>query len=205
MAGPDGRADPTDRSPLPRWFYDRPTREVARDLLGTYLVHAPEGAHPPRVVRLVETEAYVAGDPANHAYRGPTPRNRTMFRGPGHLYVYRIHQVVCANVTTRPGEAVLLRAGEPVQGIGSSPQGPGRLCRAMGILHVHDGMDLVDGRITLRPRIGAPPPIQSTPRVGIRRAARRPLRFLVPGSPWVSRRPRPRRSSPLPPQPGSRS
>ena len=95
-------------------FFDRPTRRVARELLGAvFRTRGPGGV---RAVRLVEVEAYVARDPANHAFGGPTRRNRSMFGPPGTLYVYRIHRVVCANVVTRPGQAVLIRAGEPLAG-----------------------------------------------------------------------------------------
>ncbi|EQD50778.1 Methylpurine-DNA glycosylase (MPG), partial [mine drainage metagenome] len=81
--------------------FDRPTTAVARDLLGTVVrTYGPDGV---RAVRLVEVEAYVGHDPASHAFRGPTRRNRSMFGPPGTLYVYRIHRVVCANVVTRRG------------------------------------------------------------------------------------------------------
>jgi len=107
----------------------------------------------------VETEAYVRGDPANHAFRGPTPRNRSMFDAPGTLYVYRIHQVVCANLVARRGEAVLLRAGAPLPNAPGNASGPGRLCRYLGITIEDDGTDTVLGRrVELRlprERIGA--------------------------------------------------
>ena len=172
-----------------RAFFDRPTVRVARELLGmTFGVR--DGATV-RSVRLVETEAYVAGDPANHAFRGPTPRNRSMFLGPGTLYVYRIHQVVCANLVTRAGEAVLLRAGEPLSRGLDPPVGPGRLCRALGIRRSDDGADLCESpRFVLAPGRVRPERIVAGGRVGIRRGAERPLRFALAGSPWVSR-PRP--------------
>jgi DNA-3-methyladenine glycosylase len=174
---------------LGRTFFDRPTVDVARALLGTVLsVEGPDGR---RAVRLVETEAYVSNDPASHAYRGPTPRNRSMFSRPGTLYVYRIHQVVCANLVTRRGEAVLLRAGEPLTpGVGN-PSGPGRLCRALGIRLVDDGTDVAsDRRIALGSGAAVPPAVVVGRRIGIRRAARRRLRFALAGNEWVSR-PRP--------------
>ena len=174
---------------LGRAFFDRPTDRVARELLGTFLsVAAPPGL---RTVRIVETEAYVAGDEANHAYRGPTERNRSMFGRPGTLYVYRIHQVVCANLVTRTGEAVLLRAGAPVSPGLESASGPGRLCRALGLSIDDDGTDVVRGsRVVLRAGPGRPGRIARGPRVGIRRATERPLRFAIAGDPFVSR-PRP--------------
>jgi DNA-3-methyladenine glycosylase len=172
-----------------RAFFDRPATRVARELLGGVLrVRSGEGW---RGIRLVEVEAYLRGDPASHAFRGPTRRNRSMFGRPGTLYVYRIHQVVCANLVARAGEAVLLRAGSPVEGTLSSPSGPGRLCRALGITIADDGVDVVGGgRVRcyrLDPTQWDAPRIVRAPRVGIRLAAERPLRFALEGDPWVSR------------------
>ena len=179
------------RSSSERWlapaFFDRPTLEVARDLLGaTVQVRGPGG---PRATELVEVEAYGPADPASHAYRGPTRRNRTMYGPPGGVYVYRIHQVVCANLVTRRGEAVLLRAGTPVGPERTSASGPGRLCRALGLTFADDGTRVSrTGRFSVR---AAPDrldqAIVASPRVGISRAIDRPWRFSVAGSPWVSR------------------
>ena len=181
---------------LSRSFFDRPTKRVARELLGAVVVDVGDDGHE-RAVRLVETEAYVHGDPANHAYRGPTERNRSMFGRPGTLYVYRIHQVVCANLVTRPGEAVLLRAGAPLSPELGRPVGPGRLCRVLELTLADDGVDAVTGgRLRLLARPGGAVRVAVGPRVGIRRAADRPLRFAVVGSPWVSR-PRPPAVGPL--------
>lgn len=176
---------------LRRTFFDRPTRRVARSLLGCILLVRSEGRT--RSVRLVETEAYVARDPANHAFRGPTRRNRSMFDRPGTLYVYRIHQVVCANLVTRPGEAVLLRAGAPLREGTGNPSGPGRLCRALGLTIDDDGTDVTrSDRVSVRAgAVGGP--VSIGPRVGIRVAVDRPLRFALADDPWVSR-PRPVRS-----------
>jgi DNA-3-methyladenine glycosylase len=178
-----------ERRPIGRAFFARDTVRVARALLGTeFGATGPEGS---RSVRLVETEAYVRGDPASHAFRGPTARNRSMFQAPGTLYVYRIHQVVCANLVTRPGEAVLLRAGEPLRPGMGSPSGPGRLCRALGITLADDGVDVLSSsRFFLRRSEELRDRILVGRRVGIRRAARRRLRFARASSPWVSR-PRP--------------
>ena len=176
--------------PRPRAYYDRPTPEVARDLLGDLLVApVPHGWH---VGRVVETEAYVANDPASHAFRGPTAHNRSMFLGPGTWYVYRIHQVHCANLTTRPGEAVLLRAAEPVTpGLGDT-RGPGRLCRAFGLTRAQDGSSAIEGSfVRVVPGPSPRGPIVSGRRVGIRLARSRRLRFAAKGNRWVSS-PRPR-------------
>ncbi|MEU8106312.1 DNA-3-methyladenine glycosylase [Nonomuraea muscovyensis] len=122
--------------PLPRSFFDRPSHEVAPDLLGRVLVHGGSGGGPDGgadcgsadglvggvAVRLTEVEAYggPGEDPAAHTYRGPTPRNAVMFGPPGHLYVYFTYGMhFCANLVCLPeghGSAVLLRAGEVVAG-----------------------------------------------------------------------------------------
>jgi DNA-3-methyladenine glycosylase len=182
------RAAPPNVTParlvLPRRFYDRPASAVARDLLGKLLVHGTGGGE--RIARIVETEAYMRGDPASHAFRGPTQRNRSMFARPGTLYVFRIHQVVCANAVAREGEAVLLRGGEPIEGIDGSTRGPGRLCGSMGLEIGHDGSDLVHGPVRVH---RCAPPAEKVvvgERVGIRRAADSPLRFALAGNRWVS-------------------
>lgn len=176
--------------PFPRSFLTRRTATVARTLLGALLT--VRGSKGVRTVRIVETEAYVAQDPASHAYRGRTKRNRSMFARPGTLYVYRIHQVVCANIVTRPGQAVLLRAGEPLGALTDSARGPGRLCRALGITLRDDGADAIVGP-RIRLRVGPPRTerVWVGPRVGISRAQERPLRFALIGSKHVSA-PRPK-------------
>lgn len=158
---------------------------MARQLLGTRVV--VRNRHGWRVGRIVETEAYVTGDPASHAYRGPTERNRSMFAGPGTVYVYRIHQVYCLNLTTRRGEAVLLRAVEPITpGLGDT-RGPGRLCRAFGLTRAEDGTSAVTGgRLRVVPGSRGRARIVRGPRVGIRRARTRALRFVLAGNRWVS-------------------
>ena len=171
--------------PLPRAWYDRPTRRVAVDLLGQLLVHRLPGGY--RIARIVETEAYVSGDRANHASRGPTMRNRAMFGPPGTLYVYRIHQVHCANAVTRPGEAVLLRAAEPGPGVVGEPIGPGRLCRALGIGIDRNGSSLIDGPVRLSAGPRPLGPVGRGVRIGIRSDAHWLLRFAVRGNAWVSR------------------
>lgn len=178
------------RAPFPRSWYDRPTLRVARDLLGSYLVRRTEGALA--IARIVETEGYVARDPASHAFRGPTPRNRSMFGRAGTLYVFRIHQVHCANVVTRPGEAVLLRAAEPVAPAGAGTSGPGRLARAFGITRAEDGLDLTRSELRVLPGPRPKEGIVRAPRVGISRAKEPLYRFAIRDDRWVSR-PRPAR------------
>ncbi len=179
----------------------RPTRDVARELLGCVLFRETDAG---RVAgRIVETEAYVADDPANHASRGKTRRNASMFGPPGHVYVYRIHQVYCLNVVTQPegvGEAVLIRAVEPVEGIpimesnrGTADprmlaRGPGRLCQAFGIDKSVDGSPL-DGR-SLGIERGTEPVGEITvrPRIGIRVGTDMLLRFYLAGNRFISKR-----------------
>ncbi|MEM0128897.1 MAG: DNA-3-methyladenine glycosylase [Thermoplasmata archaeon] len=178
----------SDGPRLSRRFFDRPAVAVARDLLGRCLwVAGPSGR---AVGRLVETEAYARGDPASHAYRGPTRRNRSMFAAPGTLYVYRIHRVACANLVCRRGEAVLLRAAAPVRGappLGDA-RGPGRLCRAFGLTAADDGIDATESpRVGVGRRRAKPRRIAAGPRIGISRAVDRPYRFVVVGSPHLSR------------------
>ena len=147
--------------PLPAAFYARDTLLVARELLGTRLVHEP--ADGVRCVgRVVETEAYMGPhDRAAHSSRGRTPRTEVMFGPPGHAYVYFIYGFWhCLNVVTgKRGvpQAVLLRALEPVRGITDRTCGPGLLCRAMHIDRRFNGIDLRGNVLWLeRPKRGAP-------------------------------------------------
>ncbi|MCE5239094.1 DNA-3-methyladenine glycosylase [bacterium] len=211
-------------SPLPRDFYLQPTPRVARGLLGCLLVHdTPDG---PTGGLIVETEAYLAqDDPGCHAAIGRTRRNEVMFGPPGHAYVYRIHQVVCLNVVTAPEgvpEAVLIRALEPTVGadlmrrrrglerLEDLCSGPGKLCQALGITMVHNGLAVTRpplcvtrepvGAVTDRdrsrsvtaPTVTAPPglDIVQTTRIGLRpeRGADLPLRFYLTDNPFISRR-----------------
>jgi len=193
---------------LPRSFYRRPSLTVAPDLLGRTLVRRlPDGTR--LSARIVETEAYREDDPASHSFRGRTARTEVMFGPPGHLYVYFTYGMhFCMNVVTGPdgeGSAVLLRAAEPLEGLDwmaaargtADPRllcsGPGRLCQAMAIAREHNGIDLVAGP-ELRVERGAPVEpdgVAAGPRVGIRMATERPWRFVVAGSRFASRGPRP--------------
>ncbi|MHB8504223.1 MAG: DNA-3-methyladenine glycosylase [Acidimicrobiales bacterium] len=211
MRGPAAApAPPPDGRPPSREWLARPAHDLAPDLLGM-LITRDDG----RVARIVEVEAYGGtSDPASHAYRGPTPRNRTMWGPAGHLYVYRSYGVHwCANVVCGPdgvAGAVLLRAAEAVAGaelMRAARQrdqrqlrdrdlcrGPGRLGRALGLDRTCDGADLVTGAsgLWLTDDGGADPgvrgPVAVTGRVGLSRAADTPWRFLLVRSPAVSGR-----------------
>lgn len=176
------------------------TKALARALIGCVLVRDHESGRT--AGRIVETEAYIPGDPASHAFGGETQRNRSMFFGPFHAYVYLIYGTsLCVNVTSEEagfGAAVLLRALEPLEGLRlmearrrtsrmlDFARGPGRLCQAMAIGRELDGVHMLEsGELwlaagTLKARVG-----KST-RIGITKAARRSLRFYERGNPFVS-------------------
>jgi len=195
--------------PLQRDFYDRDPRRVSRDLLGKLLVR--RDGRKLRIARIVEVEAYLGqNDPAAHSFAGRTPRNAVLWGSPGVAYVYFIYgNHYCFNVSCLPdGEAggVLFRALDPLAGIeemargrGLSPEeakdlrkltsGPGRLAEAFGITRARDnGKDLTTARSDLWiADDGAPRPrVKITPRIGITKAANRPLRFIVEGNAYVS-------------------
>ena len=174
---------------------------MAPRLLGSILVRTgPEGV---TAGRIVETEAYAgADDPASHAFRGETPRNRAMFGPAGRAYVYRIYGVhFCVNVVTgRHGEggAVLIRALEPLDGIplmkarrGRADDlcnGPGKLCQALAIDLALDHADLTPpGPLVLLK--GPQPEHKASRRIGITQAADRLWRFCDPASRHLSRKP----------------
>ena len=183
---------------LPVSFYARPALTVARELLGTHLVLEGEGGR--RVGRIVETEAYVGEhDLACHASKGRTARTEVLFGPPGRAYVYLIYGMYhCFNVVTDQdgvASAVLVRAVEPVEGLPEDARtdGPGRLCRAMGLTLGHNRWDLQCAPLYLEE--GAPiaeAQVARGPRIGVDYAgewAREPYRLWVRGSQHVSRPP----------------
>jgi len=194
---------------LPRAFYARPVDVVAPELLGcTVTSRTPEGDV---VLRLVEVEAYAGqDDPASHAWRGPTPRNRTMFGPPGHAYVYFTYGMHwCLNVVCGPpgvASGILLRAaavisGEPLArerrgaAVPSArlASGPANLARSLGLDGTWDGLDVSRAAGPLLLRSGHPVPedaVVAGPRVGISRATDVPWRFALREDVHVSR-PRP--------------
>ncbi len=168
-------------------FYDRDTVLVAPELLGKLIVIRRDEK---RAARIVETEAYVTGDLANHAFRGRTKRNQSMFKGPGTLYVYSVHGQDCMNAVTKRGEAVLVRAAEPVENVRDRASGPGLLCRAMGITRQDDGKSLVDSDISIMDDGYRPASIVSSPRIGVTEWKDRRLRFHIRDNPFVSKKKR---------------
>ncbi|HET6775344.1 MAG TPA: DNA-3-methyladenine glycosylase [Acidimicrobiales bacterium] len=214
-------APPTAARPVPagwgtvldRSFLGRDPRDVAPNLLNKLLVRSGDGgedgaaAAGVRAGRIVEVEAYCGeADPGSHAFRGMTPRNRTMFGPPGGLYVYFTYGMHwCANVVcgeVGEGVAVLLRALAPVAGVeamyAARPRarrdrdlcsGPAKLCQALGLDGTFDGADLVraDRGVWLADD-GTPPPAapHQTARIGLSAGGEHPWRWCVPGDPHVS-------------------
>lgn len=228
--------------PLSRRFFARDADVVARDLLGRILVHEVDGARlaarvveteayfgpPGRNAHLrrrrdlgpaLRERLLREGDPAAHSYVGVTERNRVMYGPPGFAYVYLIYGLhECFNMTTGPEvepepQAVLLRAGEPVEGAEEMlrrrgrpglkstelASGPAKLARALGITRALYGLDLAAADAPLRFEAGravAQGEVAVTPRIGVVGGEDLPLRFVVAASPHVSRR--------VPQPPGSR-
>jgi DNA-3-methyladenine glycosylase len=176
--------------------FSAPAELVARQLIGVTLLVDGVGG------RIVETEAYDRGDPASHAYSGPTERNGAMFGDPAHAYVYRSYGIHwCLNFVCREaghGAGVLIRALEPLAGLGTMRarrhtdealllcSGPGKLCQALGISRAHNGLALAAPPFALE---AAPAGIEVVvgPRIGISKAVEVPWRFGLAGSPFVSR------------------
>jgi DNA-3-methyladenine glycosylase len=189
--------EPLRRSDLPQ-----ETVALARALLGAIVVR--QTPHGRMSGRIVETEAYLPGDPASHAYARRTPRNAAMFLPHGHAYVYLAYGTsFMLNVSSEAegiGAGVLVRALHPVEGLAlmlanrgdclprDVTRGPGRLARALDIDRRLDGLDLTSGPgplwlATDRHRPGL---VGTSVRIGITRAADRLLRFFVTGNPHVS-------------------
>jgi DNA-3-methyladenine glycosylase len=190
---------------LPRSFYEQSTVDVAKLLLGKFLVR--KHLDGDSVGRIVETEAYIGPqDLACHAAKGRTKRNAVMFGPPGHAYVYFIYGFYnMLNLVTEAKDypaAVLIRAVEPVTGMELMKQrrrsdelrnlasGPGKLCQAFAIDRSLNGADVCAKDLYIEDRGGPPPRILSTARIGVDYAGKwkdKRLRFIVRGSEFVSK------------------
>ncbi len=216
MRTPQTSRQSTRIRPLDRVFFCRDPRRVARDLLGKVLVRERDSLRTRAerlTARIVEVEAYLGvEDPAAHAAAGNTARTAVLFGLPGHAYVYFIYgNHYCLNVSCEPeGQAgsVLIRALEPLSGIDEMARargveihgpkdllkltrGPGRLAQAFGITRARDnGCDLTfaDGSLWIGDDGYRAKGIRTTCRIGITKAAGKPLRFLLGSSPFVSGR-----------------
>jgi DNA-3-methyladenine glycosylase len=187
-------------------FYQRPTLEVAQNLLGKILVRRLNGKD--LAGKIVETEAYIGPeDLACHASKGKTPRTSIMFENGGCAYVYMIYGFYfCLNAVTEPAgypAAVLIRAVEPLEQISTMRRlrrnpardsdiasGPGKLCMAMGIDKSLNGASLAGDTIWIEDRKVTVDEIEAGPRVGVDYAGAykdKPWRFFVRGNPHVSR------------------
>lgn len=140
-------------------FFDRPSTQVAKDLIGVTLLFEGTGGI------IVETEAYHPEDEASHSFRGQTKRNSSMFGPSGYSYIYLSYGIHwCLNAVCLRGSAVLIRALEPTSGTAIMQSrrgvedaqllcsGPGRLCQALGLNRSHDGLSLTKKPFELRPR-----------------------------------------------------
>ena len=182
---------------LTREFFARPVHEVAPELIGATLLVDGVGG------RIVEVEAYEQDDPASHSFRGRTARTASMFGAPGHAYVYRSYGIHwCLNLVCAEdgrAEAALVRALEPIRGLEAMRErrgveaaralcsGPGKLCQALAITRVLDGLPLDEPPFELLSR-EAELPLAVGPRIGITRAVEHPWRYGLAGSPFLSRR-----------------
>jgi DNA-3-methyladenine glycosylase len=197
---------------LPRAFYDRPTLEVTRDLIGKVLVHNRRGLQTSGVI--VEAEAYIGeSDPACHAAPGLTRRNEPLYGPPGHAYVYLSYGIHClVNLVTEARgspAAVLLRALDPLEGVDAMRRrrrrslkgrpvagrelpdqglcrGPGNLTLAMGITLAENRLDLVGERLFVEERGPRRGRLAWGPRIGISVGTDRAWRVFVAGHPAVS-------------------
>jgi DNA-3-methyladenine glycosylase len=190
---------------LPRAFYEQTTIDVAKQLLGKYLVRKhPEGE---TIGRIIETEAYVGPhDLACHASKGRTARTEVMFGPAGHAYVYFIYGFYhMLNLVTEVKDypaAVLIRAVEPVTGVElmkarrksnmlrSLASGPGKLCQAFAVDRTLNGTNLRGTILYVEDRGEPIPKFRATSRIGVAYAGRwkdKPYRFLVRGSEFVSK------------------
>ncbi len=198
------------------FYFKKDTLELSKDLLGKIIVNEVNGSLLSG--RIVETEAYLSNDPAAHSFIGKTKRNKSVFEEPGTSYVYFIYgNYYCFNISSNEnkiGEAVLIRASEPLIGIEKMKanisrfnlrrknikdkeikdnkicNGPGKLCLALGINKSHDGLKLWDSKLYIAEdgyEVNEND-IVSTKRIGIKKAIDKPLRFYIKGNNFISRK-----------------
>lgn len=187
---------------LKRSFFAQPTLQVARKLLGKYLVLKQNG-----IIfsgKIVETEAYVGkDDPASHAFGRVTPRNQIMYGPPGYAYIYFIYgNHFCLNfVTEKKGSpaAVLIRSLEPMDGIEKMlknrvsatkenlTNGPGKLCQAFGIDKNLNGCDITSNSLFVEDRNEEIDQIESSNRIGVREGSDKKWRFYIAKNSFVSK------------------
>jgi DNA-3-methyladenine glycosylase len=182
---------------IPRTRMPSDTVELARALLGKVLVRRFKSGIA--AGRIVETEAYLQNDPACHAFRGMTPRNRSLFLKHGHAYVYLCYGTsYMLNVSSEPagiGSGVLLRALEPLHGTdhmqrnashvkpADLTRGPGRLTAALQVDLRHDGLNLfTDENLWIGSDGHKIETVGESVRIGLTKAAEERLRFFVPGN-----------------------
>lgn len=176
--------------------------KAAKRLLGCEL-HRKIGDQT-LIVKIVETEGYDQNDPGSHSFVGVTPRTKVMFGPSGYLYVYLIYGMYyCMNIVTGPkhhGEAVLIRAVEPISGIDlmennrgvagiNLSNGPGKLCQALKINTNLNGHNLLEDplKLVMKPAVKSTEIVTST-RIGLSKAQEMPWRFYMKNSDFVSRR-----------------
>jgi DNA-3-methyladenine glycosylase len=181
---------------LTKSFFNRPVLAVAPDLIGvTLLVNGVGG-------RLVEVEAYHHTEPAAHSFGGQTERNAIMFGPACYAYVYRSYGIHwCVNFVCEPAgsaSAVLIRAIEPTDGLAAMRRrrgladerllcsGPGRLCQALGITAAHNGLPLDEAPFALFASDGKTAVVSGV-RIGLTKAADKPWRYGLKGSPFLSK------------------
>lgn len=190
-------------SPLSKEFFDRDTITVAKELLGKLLVHKTNGEY--LIWKIVETEAYLASnDEAAHNARGKTTANQSLYTSPGTIYVHSMRQRKLIDVVTQPPESVLVRAIEPIQWIEVMKANryypkkdillsnwPWKVCQAMGIEKLHDGIDTTKNDTWLffssDSKNQSTYTVTSSTRIGISKSKEDLLRFFLEGNLYISK------------------